>query len=64
MHTVKQAPSWKTPSGYAASHCRNCESGWTRTGTEGGEVTVCLIDRQPVLANMIKCDRFERRMKT
>jgi hypothetical protein len=47
------------PSGYAASHCRNCAAGWTRVGEQGGVLTVCLLDRLPVLANMTDCDRFE-----
>ena len=52
---------WRTPTGYAATHCKNCAAGWTRTGTEGGELTICLLDREPVLANMTNCDRFERK---
>ena len=48
---------WKTPQGFAASHCTHCEMGWTRTG-EQGALTVCLLDRQPVLAAMTHCDRF------
>jgi len=59
MHRMKQGPMWQTPTGYAASHCRNCAAGWTRTGTEGGALTVCLLDREPVLADMTNCDRFE-----
>jgi len=52
---------WRTPSGYAASHCMQCKAGWTRTGTEGAVITVCLLDREPVLADMTNCDRFEPR---
>lgn len=59
-HTHKdQGAAWQTPTGYAASHCRNCDLGWTRTGTEGGVLTICLLDREPVLAEMVDCDRFE-----
>jgi NMD protein affecting ribosome stability and mRNA decay len=49
---------WQKPQGFAASHCRNCGYGWTRTGAEG-ELTVCLLDREPVLAEMTGCDHFE-----
>ena len=49
---------WQKPQGFAASHCRNCGYGWTRTGA-GGELTVCLLDREPVLADMTGCDHFE-----
>ena len=38
-----------------------CEYGWTRTGAEGGKLTVCLLDREPVLADMTGCDKFELR---
>ena len=51
-------PSWKTPQGFAATHCIRCSMGWTRVGTSGA-ITVCLLDRQPVLAGMTNCDRFE-----
>ncbi len=50
---------WSTPKGYAASHCMNCKAGWTRTGTTGGVLTVCLLDREPVLPDMTDCNRFE-----
>jgi len=49
---------WQTPTGYAASHCRQCEAGWTRTGKEGGVITICLLDREPVLVDMTDCDRY------
>jgi hypothetical protein len=52
---------WRKPTGYAASHCMNCEAGWTRTGAEGAVITVCLLDREPVLADMTGCDRFARK---
>jgi hypothetical protein len=47
------------PTGFAATHCRQCDLGWTRTGKEGGVRTVCLLDREPVLADMTSCDRYE-----
>ena len=52
---------WQKTSDFAANHCRKCEYGWTRTGAEGGELTVCLLDREPVLADMTGCDKFEQR---
>jgi hypothetical protein len=61
MLTTRQTASWQTPTGYAASHCRRCAAGWTRTGKEGGVLTVCLLDREPVLSDMTNCDRFEEK---
>ena len=49
---------WQTPTGYAATHCMNCEAGWVRAGKEGA-VVMCLLDREPVLADMTSCNRFE-----
>jgi hypothetical protein len=45
-------------SGYAASHCMKCRYGWTRTGAKGS-IAICLLDREPVLIDMIDCSRFE-----
>ena len=56
----RTARLWQTPTGYAASHCRTCAAGWTRTGKDGC-LTVCLLDREPVLADMTNCDRYESR---
>jgi hypothetical protein len=28
-------PLWKTPDGFAATHCTQCKAGWTRTGSQG-----------------------------
>ena len=50
---------WSTPKGYAASHCLNCQAGWTRTGPGGGMLIVCLLDREPVLADMTDCNKFK-----
>lgn len=59
MFTPKgRALLWREPTGFAASHCRNCAAGWTRSG-KGGSLTVCLLDREPVLIDMTGCDRFE-----
>jgi hypothetical protein len=54
----KAHPNWKSPDGYAATHCTKCKFGWTRIG-QNGSLTVCLLDRQPVLSGMIKCDRYD-----
>ena len=51
---------WKTAEGYAATHCTKCKAGWTRTGQQGS-ITFCLLDRQPVLAAMTNCDRYQPR---
>jgi hypothetical protein len=48
----------KTPTGYAASHCTQCAGGWTRM-ISGKEITVCLLDCKPVLADMTSCNRYE-----
>ena len=50
---------WGKPNSFAATHCLGCKAGWTRTGPEGGSLTVCLLDREPVLADMTSCDRYE-----
>lgn len=50
---------WRKPSGFAEKHCMNCAAGWTRTGKDGGLLIVCLLDREPVIADMIACDRYE-----
>jgi hypothetical protein len=60
MFTPKaRALLWHKPTGFGASHCMNCKAGWTRTGQEGGALTVCLLDREPVLIDMTDCDRYE-----
>ena len=50
---------WRTLTVYAASQCRKCEAGWTRTSPSGEVIIVCLLDREPVLADMANCDRYE-----
>ena len=50
---------WRKPKGYAASHCLRCKAGWTRTGPAGGLLTVCLLDREQVLADMTDCNKFQ-----
>jgi hypothetical protein len=51
---------WRKPEGYAATHCRNCKGGWVREGKEG-ELVVCKLDGEPVLAEMTKCSEFDRK---
>jgi hypothetical protein len=56
-----QTYQWRIAKGYAARHCLSCKIGWTRTGKDGGIITVCLLDMEQVLADMTDCDRFEPR---
>jgi len=50
---------WKTPQGFALTHCMNCALSWTRGGKDGGDLVICLLDREPVLDDMVRCSRFE-----
>ena len=50
---------WRKPSAFAERHCMKCAAGWTRTGKDGGLLIVCLLDREPVLADMVGCDHYE-----
>ena len=52
---------WRQPSPFAESHCMTCAAGWVRRNKSGGYLVVCLLDRDPVLPEMIQCDRFEAR---
>lgn len=51
-------PLWKEPDSFAERYCANCKAGWTRTGKTGA-LTICLLDREPVLSGMTDCDRYE-----
>ena len=55
---IPKPAQWRTPDDFAIAHCTKCKAGWTRTG-EGGSLTICLLDREPVLMGMTKCDRFD-----
>ena len=61
MH--KQHPlAWSSEAtDYPTTHCKRCLAGWSRLAPDGSGVVVCLLDREPVLPNMIFCDRFEAR---
>lgn len=61
MDTTEPKETEPSPTGYAQTHCRQCAAGWTRIGIKGGTLTVCLLDREPVLADMTSCDRYELR---
>jgi hypothetical protein len=50
---------WKKPEGFGLTHCMNCVLSWTRSGKNGGKLTICLLDREPVLDDMTDCDRYE-----
>ena len=52
-------PAWRKPSAFAESHCIKCAGGWTRKSKDGNLLIVCLLDRDPVLMDMVDCDRFE-----
>jgi len=49
-----------TTSNYAKTHCKICAAGWTRTGINGEEIIICLLDREQVWQAMEKCSRYER----
>ena len=51
---------WQQPKGFAASHCRRCATGG-RVREPRAELTVCLLDREPVLADMTGCDHYEEK---
>jgi hypothetical protein len=55
--------AWRPPQDFASTHCVNCKAGWTRTAESGGALTVCLLDRAPVLSGMKDCDRYEPKSK-
>ena len=55
--------AWQPPRDFAKTHCIHCKAGWTRTGNSGKALTVCLLDREPVLSGMADCDRYEPRSK-
>jgi hypothetical protein len=38
-----------------------CGFGWTRRGKDGAALTVCLLDREPILTDITDCDRYERK---
>ncbi len=48
------------PSSYVETHCKICAAGWTRTGEGGGQVVVCLLDREKVSPQLSSCSKFER----
>ena len=50
---------WKKPEGFGLTHCMNCALSWTRDGKDGGKLVICLLDREPVLDDMVGCSRFE-----
>ena len=49
---------WRKPSAFAEKFCMNCAAGWTRNGKDG-LLIVCLLDREPVIPDMIGCDHYE-----
>jgi hypothetical protein len=61
MHKVHPLAWQAASTDYATTHCMRCQAGWTRQGADGAKVIVCLLDREPVFANMTDCDRYEPR---
>ena len=61
MHTIHSIARSPEASDFAHTHCMRCQAGWTRRREDGSKMIVCLLDREPVLANMTNCDRYELR---
>jgi hypothetical protein len=59
MSPVQGTP-YEEFSRYVMTHCTTCAAGWIRNGEFGRLSIVCLLDREPVWADMTACDRFER----
>ena len=60
--SIRAALSKTTPD-FARTHCQTCAYGWTRATADGDrlrEITVCLLDREPVLADLKTCSRYEK----
>lgn len=47
------------PNGFSATHCMNCQAGFVRKTTKGTTVLMCLVDREPVLANIASCNKYK-----
>lgn len=45
---------------YAKTHCAQCKYGWRRDLTDGAEIMICLLDRQPVSRTVTRCNRYNR----
>ena len=72
MYTPRaRALLWKTPDEFGQKYCMNCQAGWTREGHTSGRskikkkavLTICLLDREPIIEGMTHCDRFEPKAK-
>ena len=55
-HTQRHAPA---PCDFRETHCMKCQGGFVRTTTKGATVMMCLVDREPVLANIASCNKFK-----
>jgi hypothetical protein len=51
---------WHPSDPFAEQYCTRCKACWIRAARNGA-LTVCLLDREPVLKGMRDCDRFEPR---
>jgi hypothetical protein len=61
MNPVRPIARPMEASDFAVTHCMRCQAGWTRTIANGAKAVFCLLDREPVPANMTSCDRYELR---
>ncbi len=59
MHKVHPLAWQSEPTDFVTTHCMKCEASFARKGTGGGQITICLIDRELVLPNMTDCNRYE-----
>ena len=61
MHTTRHKPGYcgKSPRATPPVIAGRASTAGHGRADEGGIVTVCLLDREPVLADMTGCDRFE-----
>ncbi len=46
-------------SNFCVKHCMKCQAGWTRSTSLGVTVVICLLNREPVLANITACNKFK-----
>lgn len=60
MYTPRgRATLWRKPTGFGATHCMKCAAGWIREGERGGVLVVCMLDHEPIMAELMGCSRYE-----
>jgi hypothetical protein len=57
--TTTRVYPWRIAEGYADSHCRKCQLGWTRENQKGEVLIKCLLDVEPPPTELANCDRFD-----